>query len=124
MSYGDNRRWWLAKRDGPNCQACDIELVLVQVSVRLPNGATIDHIRPLSKEGSGQVENLQLMCRECNQGKGDSWDGIAGLKKQSNDEATRAHRQRIAKERRQRHLVITGIKEFQIVPGGSQRRLD
>lgn len=42
---------------------------------------SIDHIRPWSKGGTDDVENLQTLCRPCNSAKGDKWD----------DEARKAH---------------------------------
>jgi 5-methylcytosine-specific restriction endonuclease McrA len=39
---------------------------------------TIDHIRPVSKGGSGVLANLQLLCSGCNSAKGNSWDGVSG----------------------------------------------
>lgn len=53
----------LIERDGYICKhpGCDVQEEL-----------TIDHIVPLSKGGSDDLENLQLMCRSHNSLKGDS----------------------------------------------------
>lgn len=40
----------------------------------LEDELTIDHKIPLSKGGTWHFQNLQLMCRKCNQGKGNTWD--------------------------------------------------
>jgi len=61
-----NIRWRVLKRDNYACVKCgkspaknnDIEL-------------EIDHIIPVSKKGSNDVDNLQTLCRMCNQGKKD-----------------------------------------------------
>jgi len=61
-----NVRWQVLKRDNYTCVKCGkspgkdhtIEL-------------EIDHIIPISKNGSNEVENLQTLCHECNQGKKD-----------------------------------------------------
>lgn len=45
----------LIERDGHKCNTCNAELHL-----------TIDHIIPLSRGGSDNIENLQLLCRSCN----------------------------------------------------------
>ncbi len=50
----------LIERDGYHCQECgSIENI------------TIDHIVPLSRGGSDELNNLRLLCRSCNSRKGD-----------------------------------------------------
>jgi hypothetical protein len=59
-----NIRWMVLKRDNYTCVKCgksparnhDIEL-------------EIDHIKPVSKGGVNDIENLQTLCKYCNQGK-------------------------------------------------------
>jgi len=51
----------LIERDGYECAECgEVE------------GLTIDHIMPLSKGGSDELDNLQLLCKKHNSSKGDS----------------------------------------------------
>ena len=33
----------------------------------------VDHIEPVAQGGRSELENYQLLCRKCNQGKGDAW---------------------------------------------------
>ena len=56
-------RFEILKRDGYRCQMC---------GVTAKDGATleIDHIHPVSKGGTNNPDNLQVLCRDCNAGKG------------------------------------------------------
>lgn len=62
----------LFNRGGPFCQRCG--------GVFGWKLLTIDHIRPISQGGHQRaIGNLQLLCWQCNQDKGDDWDGKSGL---------------------------------------------
>jgi rubredoxin len=56
-------RFEILKRDNYRCQMC---------GVTAKDGATleIDHIYPVSKGGTNEPDNLQVLCRDCNAGKG------------------------------------------------------
>jgi hypothetical protein len=56
-------RFDILERDKYTCQAC---------GATPHDGATleIDHIQPFSKGGTDDLDNLQVLCRECNSGKG------------------------------------------------------
>lgn len=54
----------LMARDGAYCAHCGEERDL-----------TIDHVRPLSRGGSNELSNLQVLCRPCNSRKGARADG-------------------------------------------------
>lgn len=59
-------RFQILKRDNYRCQMCGITA---------KDGATleIDHIIPVSKGGTNDEDNLQVLCRDCNAGKSDQW---------------------------------------------------
>ena len=50
----------IIERDGYFCQECEITKKL-----------SLDHIIPLSKGGSDEMDNLQILCVSCNSSKGD-----------------------------------------------------
>jgi hypothetical protein len=56
-------RFDILERDNHTCQAC---------GATPQDGATleIDHIKPIAKGGTDDPLNLQVLCRECNSGKG------------------------------------------------------
>ena len=60
---GKQRRNKLAaviERDGPRCRWCGTEA-----------DPTLDHVVPLARGGTNAVDNLQVLCADCNQLKGD-----------------------------------------------------
>jgi hypothetical protein len=56
-------RFEILKRNDYRCQMC---------GVTAKDGATleIDHIFPVSRGGTNEADNLQVLCRDCNAGKG------------------------------------------------------
>ena len=58
-------RFSIYKRDGYRCRRCGRSGMF--------NDLEIDHIRPISKGGKTEYNNLQTLCRRCNKEKGDSW---------------------------------------------------
>lgn len=77
----------LISRDGPLCNACHVDLdqpaaaalsVVRQDPYKLTWAqpekaiyATVDHRVPVSKFGTNDISNLELLCRYCNEGKDD-----------------------------------------------------
>ena len=59
-------RWEVLKRDNYVCKKCG-KSPGKDKNVELE----IDHIVPVAKNGPNDVDNLQTLCRECNQGKKD-----------------------------------------------------
>lgn len=57
-------RNYIFKRDGYECIGCGSSENLV-----------IDHIRPFSKNGETEIDNLQTLCHQCNMKKGNGEDG-------------------------------------------------
>lgn len=56
------RRRALLKRDGAWCRICGLPEELEPL--------TIDHIKPIARGGSNELENMQLLCGMCNHTKG------------------------------------------------------
>lgn len=50
-----NKRKWIYTRDGFKCLRCGRNRDL-----------TIDHILPISRGGDWSIDNLQTLCRKCN----------------------------------------------------------
>ena len=63
INYPELKRT-LLRESGPICPGCGIDF-----SPNLHN-FQIDHIVPVSRGGSGDIENLQLLCYGCNRSKG------------------------------------------------------
>ena len=55
-------RFSIYERDGYRCRCCGISQNRAYLE--------IDHIKPISKGGKSTYDNLQTLCRECNQEKG------------------------------------------------------
>jgi HNH endonuclease/Homing endonuclease associated repeat len=58
------KRFFVLKRDGFTCKMCGANGLGVKLEV--------DHITPIAKGGSDDLDNLQTLCFECNRGKRDS----------------------------------------------------
>ena len=57
---------YIGKRDGFYCRACN--------SV---SDLQIDHVKPVAKGGTNDLDNLQLLCGACNRQKSDKWNDQA-----------------------------------------------
>lgn len=55
---------------GNNCWYCGIDLVTWTVKGRQPNSFTIDHLIPISRNGTNEISNLVPACSHCNTSKG------------------------------------------------------
>ena len=70
-----NKRKYLFDKCGGICPSCGKKMTLNN-----PNAyrsyMTIDHIVPVSRGGTNNIENLQAMCRTCNMRKSDKICGI------------------------------------------------
>lgn len=59
-------RWAVLKRDNYSCAKCG-----ASPSKNHQVELEVDHIQPVAKGGGNTLENLQTLCRQCNQGKKD-----------------------------------------------------
>lgn len=62
-------RMEIFERDGWKCVYCGAPLIRGNGTSQ-PNAATLDHIKPRSKGGWDNLENLATACRKCNSRKG------------------------------------------------------
>lgn len=60
-------RYDILKRDNGRCQICGRS---AQDGVTLE----VDHIKPISKGGKTEPDNLRTLCRDCNRGKAAKYD--------------------------------------------------
>ena len=63
-----NSRFKILKRDNYTCVKCG-QSPAKNNNVELE----VDHITPVSKGGTNDIENLQTLCGKCNQGKKDKY---------------------------------------------------
>ncbi|NTA27437.1 HNH endonuclease [Allorhizobium ampelinum] len=79
-------RMEVLKQYGRSCQCCGAEPGMKTVTGE-PVRICVDHIKPLSKFWELRLDrkNLQVLCAECNQGKG-AWDQTDFRKAESEDE--------------------------------------
>jgi 5-methylcytosine-specific restriction endonuclease McrA len=69
MGAADRRRRKIKlwEKQGRKCKICKISITL--------DDARLDHKRPVSKGGTNNLKNLQVLCPICDYEKADSWDG-------------------------------------------------
>ena len=53
-----------------HCFWCLCKMKITHGNTKLNNAATFEHIKPLSRGGKDNVENVVLACRECNRSRG------------------------------------------------------
>ena len=61
----DRMRFSIYKRDGYRCRMCGKSGTFATLE--------IDHIKPIAKGGKSTYDNLQTLCKSCNQKKGDNY---------------------------------------------------
>lgn len=71
----------LVERDGQNCSLCDglVDLTVKSGPKGHDHGPSIDHVRPRSRGGTDDLENLRLCHWGCNRNKRDTWDGAVAV---------------------------------------------
>lgn len=57
-------RWRILSNNDFRCQACG------RRGIEVNGGVEVDHIVPVSKGGTHEDDNLQVLCYDCNRGKG------------------------------------------------------
>lgn len=72
VQFTPHERSEILERDNWTCQYCNITVHDRHTGDwNTPDKAHIDHIVPLSKGGSSELNNLQVLCRTCNLSKND-----------------------------------------------------
>lgn len=56
----------LVRRDGSRCHYCGRQLTQNKSAEYVATGCSIDHVIPISRGGSSDIDNLVLACRQCN----------------------------------------------------------
>jgi len=88
--YSKHRRLKVFHHKGLNCVNCNRKgkylitardrngNIHVDLYTKTFNLMTVDHIKPKSKGGSYDIENLDPMCSHCNSKKSNKWDELEG----------------------------------------------
>ena len=63
------------ERDNHTCQICGVKTPIKLRGKHKDRSPEIDHIVPLAKGGADTYDNVQCLCRKCNQKKGDKMIG-------------------------------------------------
>jgi 5-methylcytosine-specific restriction endonuclease McrA len=138
---------YLTRRDGPFCGNCRMKFGVLSVAEQKRDvykpyhespeeltSSEVDHVEPVSGLGTDALENLQLLCRLCNGGKGDGLGIEARMEARHAgtqvELVPRSHRARILYyviERDGRDCSVCGSVEREltvrpIVPGGAYVR--
>ncbi len=61
VAISDRRRFAVLQRDGFRCRYCGVTAAEARLEV--------DHVRPVSRGGGSEMDNLATACRSCNAGK-------------------------------------------------------
>lgn len=70
--YKSLRRTFACKRQYLFCQLLKKQTTCVTCGT--DKNLSVDHIKPLSKGGTNDINNLQIMCVSCNSKKGSKWN--------------------------------------------------
>lgn len=93
MAVSQRLRWAIFQRDNFSCQYCGRNIHIDQGLV-----LEIDHIKPISKGGTDDIDNLVTSCYECNHGKSADKSNIFDLDEVKNKKNKKKKIERLSYE--------------------------